>query len=310
MRNILSLAALSLVVATGAQAASVNLTESMKLTASDGAAGDYFGRSVALDGTTALIGAYGDDDKGSNSGSAYLVDTATGTQTKITASDGAANDNFGLSVALDGTTALIGAGGDDDKGSNSGSAYLVDTATGTQTKLTASDGAAFDEFGISVALDGSTALIGADGDDDKGSYSGSAYLFDLLTGTQTKLLAEDGAAYDWFGRSVAISGTLAIVGAYRDDAYTGSAYVFDITTGAQLAKLTASDGGTDVVFGYSVAIDGTTALIGAFGDNGAAGAAYVFDLSSLFAPTAVPLPAGVWMLGAGLGVLGLMRRRG
>ena len=102
-----------------------------KLTASDGAASDQFGYSVSIssDGTTALIGAYQDDDKGANSGSAYVFKyngTSWSQQSKLTASDGAANDYFGYSVSIssDGTTALIGAYLDDDKGANSGSAYV------------------------------------------------------------------------------------------------------------------------------------------------------------------------------------------
>ena len=102
-----------------------------KLTASDGAVNDYFGSSVSIssDGTTALIGAYLDDDKGANSGSAYVFKyngTSWTQQSKLTASDGAASDQFGYSVSIssDGTTALIGAIYDDDKGTNSGSAYV------------------------------------------------------------------------------------------------------------------------------------------------------------------------------------------
>jgi hypothetical protein len=91
-------------------------TQQQKLLASDGAAGDYFGNRVSLDGNTALIGAIGDDDNGVNSGSAYVF-TRTGTtwtqQQKLTASDGLAGDEFGIYVFLDGNTALIGAYGKD-----------------------------------------------------------------------------------------------------------------------------------------------------------------------------------------------------
>jgi hypothetical protein len=80
--------------------------ETIKLLASDGAAYDYFGFSVAVSGTTALVGAYFDDDNGSSSGSAYLFDTTTGTQlAKLLPSDGAADDYFGYSVSVSGTTA-------------------------------------------------------------------------------------------------------------------------------------------------------------------------------------------------------------
>ena len=102
--------------------------EVAKLVASDGAAGDYFGYSVAVDGDTALIGAYGDDNNGSNSGSAYVFIRSGGSwvrQAKLTAPDGASSEYFGVSVAVDGdTAAVIGVRYDDDNGSNSGSAYV------------------------------------------------------------------------------------------------------------------------------------------------------------------------------------------
>ncbi len=283
-RAILGAALAASLCGGAAQAVTVELVA--KLTAADGAADDRFGRSVALDGGTALVGARLDDDAGTNSGSAYLFDAGTGTQTaKLTASDAAAGDNFGFSVALDGGTALVGAIGDDDGGNTSGSAYLFDAGTGAQTaKLTASDAAGFDMFGYSVALDGGTALVGAYGDDDAGSASGSAYLFDAGTGAQTaKLTASDAAGGDRFGLSVALDGGTALVGAYGDDdagSASGSAYLFDAGTGAQTAKLTASDAAGFDMFGYSVALDGGTALVGAYGDDdagSASGSAYLFD---------------------------------
>ena len=137
---------------------------------------------------------------------------------KLTADDGAAQDNFGNSVSIDGDTMVIGAYFDDDKGSDSGSAYVYtrDTAgdlasNWTQVaKLTADDGAAGYLFGYSVSIDGSTVVIGAHYDDDKGSASGSAYVFtrdtagDLASGwtQRAKLTAGDGAADDYFGYSV------------------------------------------------------------------------------------------------------------
>jgi hypothetical protein len=155
-------------------------TQQTKLHASDGAAGDWFGWSVSLDGNTALVSAPDDDDNGDIAGSAYVF-TRTGTtwsqQAKLLASDGAGGDEFGYSVSLSGDTALIGAIGDD---STRGSAYVF-TRTGTtwtqQAKLLASDGAATDWFGESVSLSEDTALIGAPSDDDNGANSGSAYVF-------------------------------------------------------------------------------------------------------------------------------------
>jgi hypothetical protein len=256
-----------------------------KLLASDGAgaAGDNFGFSVSISGTTAIVGAYLDDDNGTESGSAYLFDTVTGLQiAKLLPSDGAEGDQFGFSVSISGTTAIVGARLDDDNGSQSGSAYLFDTVTGLQiAKLLPSDGAAYDRFGISVSISGTTAIVGAD---DTGSQSGSAYLFDTVTGLQiAKLLPSDGAAGDSFGSSVSISGATAIVGAWGDDdngTSSGSAYLFDTVTGLQLAKLLPSDGAANDFFGTSLSISGTTAIVGASGDddNGAgSGSAYLFD---------------------------------
>ena len=151
-----------------------------------GAAGDYFGVSVALSGDTALVGAYWDDvGANTNQGSAYVF-TRSGTtwspQQQLTASDGAAGDYFGVSVALSGDTALVGAY-HDDVGANTwqGSAYVF-TRSGTtwspQQQLTASDGAAGDCFGWSVALSGDTALVGAYGDDvGANTDQGSAYFY-------------------------------------------------------------------------------------------------------------------------------------
>ena len=271
-------------IAVPARSQSIN--EEIKIVASDAAPEDFFGNSVAISGTTAIAGAFGNDDAGTFSGSAYLFDTVTGNQLfKLTASDAAAFDQFGLSVAIAGTTAIIGARGDDDAGTDSGSAYVFDTTTGQQRfKLTASDAAEFDYFGDSVAISGSTAIIGAPFNEDAGSSSGSAYLFDTVTGNQlAKLTASDAAAFDQFGVSVAISGTTAIIGASRDDGVgsdSGSAYLFNTVTGLQIAKLTASDAAAFEFFGSSVAISGTTAIVGALRIDAAgpyAGSAYLFD---------------------------------
>jgi len=269
--------------------------EQQKITASDGASDDYFGYSVSISGDTAIVGAYGNDDKGSYSGSAYVF-VRSGTtwteQQKLTASDGAAYDIFGESVSISGDTAIVGARHDDDKGSSSGSAYVF-VRSGTtwteQQKLTASDGASSDWFGWSVSISGDTAIVGAYLDDDKGSASGSAYVF-VRSGTtwteQQKLTASDGASSDYFGRSVSISGDTAIVGAYQDDdkgSASGSAYVFlrSGTTWTEQQKLTASDGGSVDHFGYSVSISGDTAIVGAYRDDDKgsySGSAYVFAL--------------------------------
>ena len=261
--------------------------QEIKLLPSDGASTNYFGQSVAISGNTAIVGAFGDDDNGGSSGSAYLFDIATGAElTKLLPNDGASSDQFGRSAAISGNTAIVGAPQNDDNGIESGSAYLFDITSGTQlAKLLPSDGALGDLFGCSVAIDGNTAIVGAYTDDDNGLNSGSAYLFDIASGAQiAKLLPSDGESDDWFGLSVAINGNTAIVGARLDDdngLHSGSAYLFDATTGAQIAKLLPSDGASDDTFGQAVAISGSTALAGATGDdeNGfSSGSAYLFEL--------------------------------
>ena len=215
-------------------------TEQAKINASDGAGGDYFGRSVAISGDYAVVSAHHDDDAGSSSGSAYIFKrngTTWTEQAKINASDGAAYDYFGYSVAISGDYAVVGAMYDDDAGSDSGSAYLFKrygTAWTKQGKVIASDDAAYDYFGYSVAISGDYAVVGAMYDDDAGSDSGSAYLFKRY-GTawikQGKVITSDDAAYDYFGRSVAISGDYAVVGAWGNGdagSDSGSAYIYDI----------------------------------------------------------------------------------
>ena len=283
----------------------------VKLLASDGADIDYFGTSVSIssDGLTAIVGARGDDDKGSFSGSAYIFnydnisDTWTQT-TKLLASDGEPFDYLGFSVTIsgDGLTAIVGVYGDDDNGSFSGSAYIFNYANGTwtqTTKLLASDGAPSDYFGYSVSIsnDGLTAIVGAYRDDDNGSGSGSAYIFNYANGTwtqTTKLLASDGAPSDFFSISVSISndGLTAIVGAYLDDddgSNSGSAYIFNydnISDTWTQTKLLASDAAPGDTFGTSVSIsnDGLTAIVGAYGDddNGSnSGSAYIFNYDNI-----------------------------
>ena len=163
----------------------VDATETAKLLASDGDNSDHLGDSVAVDGDTVVAGAYRDD---SSKGAVYVFskpDTGwtTATETaKLTAYDGANNDRFGYSIAVDGDTAVAGAYGDDDNGPDSGSVYVFSKAaagwtTANETvKLTASDGVAVDFFGTSVAIDGDTVIVGAEGDDDNGANSGSAYV--------------------------------------------------------------------------------------------------------------------------------------
>ncbi len=255
-------------------------SQEAKLIASDAAEYDRFGGSVAISGDIALIGAHFDIDGGVHSGSAYVfvrIGTSWSQEAKLIASDAAASDSFGGSVAISGETALIGSSGDDDGGSSSGSAYVFVRTGGSwlqEAKLTASDAAAADFFGVSVAISGETALIGAYADDDVDLNSGSAYVF-TRTGTswgeEVKLTASDVSAYNYFGRTVALSGDTSFIGGMK------GMYVFERTgsSWSQDAKLIASD----AEFLDTVALAGDVALIGAKNDDHkgmSSGSAYVF----------------------------------
>ena len=259
------------------------------------------GYSIAVDGNTMVVGAPYTDAFGlQDTGVArvYLRNDAGGwdMQAELAASDGAAGDVFGYSVAISGDTAVVGALSDDGVSTDSGSAYVFTRSGSTwteQQKLTTSDAAASDQFGVSVSVSGDTVVVGADYDDDKGDASGSAYVFarsgEVWT-QQQKLTASDGSAYDYFGCSVSVSGNTAVVGAYGDDAGAssncGSAIVFT-RSGAvwtQQQKLTASDASASDQFGFSVSVSGDTVVAGAnLDDSGAlsnCGSAYVFVRSS------------------------------
>jgi hypothetical protein len=276
-------------------------SQQAELTASDGAAGDYFGFSVALDGDTALIGASNKTVSAHlGQGAAYVFTRSGGAwsqQAELTGSDGAATDHFGQSVALNGDTALIGASFKTVGGNNAqGSAYVFTRIVGgwtQQAELTGSDGAGGDLFGYSVAVSGDTALVGARIKTVSGHGSqGAAYVFTRAAGVwsqQAELTGNDGATGDYFGQSVALDGDTALVGAcYKavsGHLSQGAAYVFTRSgsTWSQQAELTGSDGAADDNFGWSVALDGDGALVGAFfktlNGNGSQGAAYAFSRS-------------------------------
>ncbi len=277
--------------------------ENYSITADDGAANDFFGQSVSISGDYAIVGAYLDDVGGNgNQGSAYIFHKSGNNwsqQAKITADDGADNDNFGKSVSISGDYAIVGAFFDKVAGKiDQGSAYIFHRSGANwtlQTKITASDGAAEDWFGASVSISGDYTIVGANGDDVGGNADqGSVYIFHRSGATWTqlaKITASDGAAVDHFGTSISISGNYAIVGASGDDvggnSGQGSAYIFH-RSGAnwtQQAKITASDGASEDLFGRSVSISGDYAIVGAdyddVGSNSNQGSAYIFHRSGV-----------------------------
>ena len=257
-----------------------NWVQQAELNASDPALGKNFGDSVAINSDTAIIGAPGDNQW---TGAAYIF-TRTGTtwtqQAKLTADDGAVEDEFGFSVALSGDTAVIGAS---YAGNGwTGQAYVF-TRSGTtwtpQWELLASDGAPEDQFGWSVSVSGNTAVVGSVYDD---SRTGSAYVY-TRTGTtwteQQKLTASDPAIEDAFGASVSIDGNTTVIGAGWKNTFTGAAYVYTRsgTTWTQQAKINASDGANGDEFGTAVSISGDKVVVGARFVSMWTGAAYIFS---------------------------------
>ena len=244
---------------------------------------------MSISGDRCLIGAVGGD----SNGSAYIFEwnsTNWSQQAKLTASDGNDGDAFGGLVSMDGDRCVIGAWHDDDNGSSSGSAYIFEwngISWIEREKLTPSDGDALDYFGTGAGISGNRCIVGANGNDDNGSSSGSAYIFEW-NGTswiqQAKLTVSDAGANDYFGGDVGMSGDRCIVGAFGDDdgGSNGSAYIFEWNGASwiQQEKLKASDGGLIDVFGYSVSISGDRCIISAHcdDDNGfQSGSAYIYD---------------------------------
>jgi hypothetical protein len=267
------------------------------LLAPDGAKDDAFGVSVAISGQTIVIGANNDDDNGADSGSAYVF-VHNGSewieQAKLTAgASGGELDLFGTAVAIQGTTVVVGADADDDNGTDSGSAYVFnrdgDGWTGPD-KLSPDDGAGLDSFGVSVSVSGATVVVGASGDDDNGTDTGSAYVF-LHDGTawtqQAKLLPSSWEEFDLFGSSIALSGDTAVAGAPSNpQRLPGRVHVFRRDGDVWISDALLQPMDTFAVdnFGVSVAMAGRTVVVGADGEDSAEepeediGAAYVFEL--------------------------------
>lgn len=261
-----------------------------KLTTSDAGEHDCFGRSLAISGDTLIAGAKGDDDRGSNSGAAYVFQRVDGDwiqQTKLKASDAHINDFFGFSVGISGDAAIVGAWRDEDKGA----AYVFRRDGGNwiqEAKLVAADGNRFDHFGYAVGISQDTIVVGAREDDDRGESAGSAYVFRRKGSAWTqhaKLTSPEPAQGDQFGWSVAIDGDTVLVGSIGSDRAAhdaGAAYVFRLTADAAKpeARLVAQAARAADTFGYAVGLSGNRAVVGAYKDDTAAidaGAAYVFE---------------------------------
>jgi hypothetical protein len=277
------------------------MTETAKLTASNGQKDDWFGASVSISGNTAVIGApYAANS--SYEGAVYVfVKPSTGWATtsnfnaELLPTKGTSFGECGMAAAISGNTVVAGAQGA-TVGSNGyqGALYVwVKPSGGWAGKLlsiatlTASDGQIGDRLGNSAAVSGNTVVGGAY---QNHTAQGAAYVYVEPAGgwtstTQTaKLTASDGNRYDWFGYSVAIAGKTVVAGANDANNFQGAAYMYLEpsggwkTTSEFAAKLVASDGAAYDVFGTSVAISGGTLVAGSDGwqSGNDQGAAYVF----------------------------------
>lgn len=235
------------------------------LTPSDGDADDNFGWSIAVVGTTALIGApgYGPDE----TGKVYVFDLRNGREKLgIVPADAGAGDQFGISVSADGTRVLVGAPMNDESELNSGAAYVFDFESGEQvSKLLHPSGEASAEFGISVSLNGSLALVGA-------PKAEGAFLFDAETADLMKSFALRISSGDPnFGASVALSGNWVLIGIPGDDeAGTNAGAVWPGSISGTSSTILAESEGKIFApnpddgdeFGTSVDLSGRLAIIG------------------------------------------------
>jgi len=270
---------LTLLALIGAGVAQTAWIQQNELTASDGNANDTFGYSVAVSGSTVVVGTpYHTVGSNTAQGAVYVFVLSGKTwvqQAELTASDGTANDQFGYSVAVTNNTVVVGARNRTVGSNQSQGAAYVFVRSGAkwtqQAELTASDGANGDSFGTSVGLSGSAVVLGAPNKTvGSTAYQGAAYVFVESGGTwsqQSELTSSDGAFGDQFGSSVGVSGSTVVVGAWDKavglNSIQGVAYVFvrSGTMWSQQAELTASDGVANDWFGWSVAVAGNTVVV-------------------------------------------------
>jgi hypothetical protein len=265
------------------------------------AASDGFGKSLAAHNGILLASADGEDVGGSGSGSVYVFDFATGTLIRTIANPNAygtvVGDSFGnisdisgSGVGIHGNYIIIGAGYEDDiSAAPSGKAYIFNASTGALLFTLNNPSTGSDEFGGSVAIYGNYAIVGAINEDVTSSNSGSAYIYNVTTGTLLHTLNNPTAAFnDEFGTSVDIYGNYAIVGVPDDDqgaSTAGQAHVYNVTTGTLLYTLNNPSPLSSDEFGRDVKIKGSYAFVGrpnvSPGTATAPGSSvYIYDLST------------------------------
>ncbi len=223
-------------------------------------------------------------------GSAYLYDSESLTFLRaFVPLDGTNGHHFGSSIALVGSTLIVGAPGDDqDSLSDSGSVYLFDCESGSLLhKLRPLEPGSDHDFGFSIDAEGDRVLVGSPGDNFNDGLPGFAYLFSVSTGQQLiELVPSHAAVHDRFGAAVSLTNGRAFVSAPSQtvtDPDAGAVFVFDASTGAHLARIVAPDSMRSDQFGTALAVDSGLIAVGATGVDGAfsdVGAVYLFDEAS------------------------------
>lgn len=258
---------------------------------------ERFGESVDITDTHFIIGARNDN---AFAGGAYIYDSTDGSLL-YTLSSPTTGGNFGESVKLSGSYAIVGDSSNDDVAANSGKAYVYDLSTGNlvytfdnPNDYNTPDG---DQFGKAVHISDSYAVVGANTEDEAAFNStGKAYVFDLSDGSLLHTLSnpnpDAGTTPDYFGWDVAISDSYVVVGAASEyegvTANVGKVYVFDVTDGSLLHTVDCPDIGENLSaaqFGRSISISGDKFITGAYEQVGpstyAGGAAHIYDITRL-----------------------------
>ena len=266
-----------------------------RLLPADLSAFDFFGSSISFGEQFGVIGARLDDDKGRDAGAAYVYARSGDywvLHSKLYASDAQTLNYFGHSVYLKDNYLFVGAAGDSGNEVSTGSVYVFHYDGKDwieENRLMTSDGNTGDFLGHNISINDQYALISASGDDDYGSYSGSAYIYHRDGDRwveQAKLTASDAQENDYFGNAVALYEDFAFVGAYHEDELgyrSGAVYVFAKVGNQWIEqqKLTNWEGKASTILGISISVCDSLALIGAVGEstNGSsAGAVYVYRL--------------------------------
>jgi WD40 repeat protein len=255
------------------------------------AVSDRFGSAVSISGTRIAVGAPFQDIGASNAGGVYVYDVASATIPVVVPinPDPGFSDSFGKALVLSGTDLVVGAPNDASVATSAGSAYTYDLASATPAqsvrKLSAPGPAAFTHFAGKIALSGSRLLVrGAN--DNRGPSRPEVLLYDLAGNTPTEPNLRLNPKYSpYFGTSLSIDGSMAVVGEPLFEEHTGLVRCYDLagpspTVPFNIFNPVPFD---DVLFGYSVSISGTRVAVGAYGSPGfttAPGRIDVFDLAS------------------------------